>query len=65
LRTVFLSGFNKGWDIACEYWLGNAIVVPEAYQKSTELKKAWQEGCNAGQQALCDSVRKMAALSGR
>lgn len=63
LRTVFLSGFDRGWTIAREYWLGNAIAVPEPYQKSAELKRAWQDGCNAGQQALLDRVREMATFN--
>lgn len=57
LRTVYLSGFKKGWGITLEYWIGNAIAIPEAYQRSTELTKAWQDGCNAGQQAVCERVR--------
>ena len=59
LRTVFLNGFKKGWDVALKYWLGNAIAIPEAYQKSPEMSKAWNEGCNAGQKALYEQVRSM------
>ena len=61
LQTVFVNGFKKGWDIALEYWLGNAIAIPEGYQQSAEMKKAWQDGCNAGQQALYERVRSMSA----
>ncbi len=61
LRSIFLSGFNKGWTVAREYWLGNAIAVPEGYQKSPDLKRAWQDGVNAGQQALSDRVSGIAA----
>ena len=61
LQTVFVNGFKKGWDIALEYWLGNAIAIPEAYQQSPEMKKAWQDGCNAGQQALYERVRSITA----
>ena len=63
LRTVFLSGYKKGWDIALEYWLGNAIAIPEEYQHSTEVTKAWQDGCNAGQHSLYERVRSMSAES--
>jgi hypothetical protein len=61
LQIVFINGFKKGWDIALEYWLGNAIAIPEAYQQSPEMKKAWQAGCNAGQQALYERVRSISA----
>lgn len=59
LEAVFVKGFTKGWSTALEYWLGNAIAVPEAYQESAEMKKAWQDGCNAGQQALYERVRSL------
>ena len=61
LQTIFVSGFKKGWGVAMEYWLGNAIAIPEAYQQSAELRKAWQDGCSAGQQALYDRVRIFSA----
>jgi hypothetical protein len=63
LRTVFVDGFKKGWNVALDYWLGNAIVIPEAYQKSTQMIKAWKDGWNAGQRALYERVRSMSAAA--
>jgi hypothetical protein len=63
LRPIFVSGFRKGWETAIEYWLGNAIVIPEEYQHSTEKAKAWQDGWTAAQHALYERVRSMSAAS--
>ena len=57
LRSVFNSGFRKGWEVAIEYWLGNTIIIPEEYQHSPEQAKAWQDGWTAAQHALYERVR--------
>lgn len=63
LRSAFLSGFNRGWDVALEYWLGNMIAIPEAYQQPAEKTKAWQDGYNAGQQTLYERVRSISSAT--
>jgi hypothetical protein len=56
LRAAFLEGFKTGWEIALRSWLGNLIGVPEAYQEPEAVRKAWNEGCDAGQAALGERV---------
>lgn len=65
LRNVFLSGFTNGWDTALAYWLGNAIDVPETFRHSPDTTKAWQDGCNAGQESLYKRVRSISTSAPR
>ena len=61
LQAVFVSGFKKGWAVALDYWLGNAIIIPEEYQHSPEKAEAWRGGWTAAQHALYERVRGMSA----
>ncbi len=54
LRPVYVEGFKRGWEIAVKYWLGSMVGTPEIYSDSPQMAKAWREGLNAGQLALCD-----------
>jgi|ADurb_H2B_02_Slu_FD_contig_91_532364_length_1538_multi_2_in_0_out_0_2 hypothetical protein len=63
LQPVFISGFKKGWNVALEYWLGNAIIIPEEYQHSPDKAEAWRKGWTAAQHALYDRVRSRSATT--
>ncbi len=63
LQAVFVSGFKKGGVVALEYWLGNAIIIPEEYQRSPEKAQAWRDGWTAAQHALYERVSGMSATT--